>query len=155
MTAPRRRLAPSQRELHRFWFARARALPLVRRHRSAKALSLLTAHRVRTLRDPQRRRAVCTSTCPTASARGPWNEGQGPWAPGESWVYIGDPVKHVIETQGLTKEKIQGTNRTHKDVTRMNAELADIRSAAIRSAVPKGSNQWSSYPQDTLESPTP
>lgn len=90
-----------------------------------------------------------------SSARGPWNQGQGPWAPGESWVYIDDPVKHVIETQGLTTERIQGNNHTEKEVARMNAELGDKRSEEIKSAVPKGKNQWSSYPQDTLESPRP
>lgn len=28
-----------------------------------------------------------------ADARGPWNEGQGPWGPGEEWEYIDEPHK--------------------------------------------------------------
>ena len=27
-----------------------------------------------------------------ASARGPWNEGQGTWGEGESWEYVDDPI---------------------------------------------------------------
>lgn len=88
------------------------------------------------------------------SARGPWNQGQGPWAPGEQWVYIDDPVRHVVETQGMTQNHpIQGTQKTEQQVDRLNRELADVRSTEVKSAVPKGRNQWSDYPQQTLESP--
>lgn len=91
-----------------------------------------------------------------ASARGPWNEGQGPWGPGQEWVYVDDPLKHVIETQGMTKNHpIRGTDRTEKEVTRMNRALADERSEQVARAIPKGENQWSAYPQTTLESPRP
>lgn len=90
-----------------------------------------------------------------ASARGPWNEGQGPWPEGEQWVYIDDPLQHVIETQGLTTESIRGSQRTEKEVQRMTADLGDVRSQELSAAVPKGANQWSAYPQDTLESPEP
>ena len=91
-----------------------------------------------------------------ASARGPWNEGQGPWPDGERWVYVDDPVQHVRQTEGMSKDHpIQGTSRTEKEVSRLNSELADMRSSEIRKAIPKGENQWSSYPQETLESPKP
>ena len=91
-----------------------------------------------------------------ASARGPWNQGQGPWRPGESWVYVDDPVKHVIETQGLTEHQpIRGTDMTEREVARMNRELSEVRSHEISSKIPNGENQWSAYPQTSVESPRP
>src|SRR3954464_8129970 len=33
-----------------------------------------------------------------ANTRGPWNEGQGPWGPGQLWEYVADPRNLVIET---------------------------------------------------------
>lgn len=88
-----------------------------------------------------------------ASARGPWNQGQGPWEPGEEWTYIEDPIRHVIETQGETKQGIEGSRRSQKDVSRLNSELGKQRSGEVQSAVPSGENQWSSYPQDSAASP--
>ena len=41
------------------------------------------------------------------SARGPWNEGPGPWPEGE-WTYIEDPIATVRETEGLTKDDADG-----------------------------------------------
>lgn len=88
------------------------------------------------------------------SAEGPWNTGQGPWEAGESWTYIGDPLKHVIDTNGLTKQSITGTRRTDDQIDEMNRSLSKERSSAITSAVPSGENQWSSFPQSRLQSPT-
>jgi Mn-containing catalase len=87
------------------------------------------------------------------SARGPWNEGQGPWGPGESWQYIEDPVDHVIQTQGLVDQEIQGTTETPKEADKLERELSKLRSKEVKSAVGKGANQWSSYPQEELASP--
>ncbi len=89
-----------------------------------------------------------------ASARGPWNEGQGSWGPGESWTYIDDPVGHVIQTKGLTeKQTPEGTNRTQASVAKLNSEMSELRSKAIKAAVPPGGSQWSAYPQEGLASP--
>lgn len=88
-----------------------------------------------------------------ASARGPWNDGQGPWQEGEHWVYIQDPVQHVVETQGEVRQGPEGTRRTLKDVERMNREMSRVRSTEVVSATPKGESQWSSYPQKDIESP--
>jgi Mn-containing catalase len=88
-----------------------------------------------------------------ASARGPWNQGQGPWPAGEEWVYIEDPVNHVISTKGETKQKIEGTRLTEKDVEKADRDLSKRRSKEIQSALPSGENQWSSYPQEGLASP--
>ncbi|MQW00448.1 manganese catalase family protein [Sinorhizobium medicae] len=86
-------------------------------------------------------------------ARGPWNEGQGPWGDGEHWEYIEDPIKHVVDTQGEINHKPEGTNRSAKEVARMDKEMSKQRSEEVRSRLPKGENQWSSYPQTELASP--
>ncbi|MFN8064019.1 MAG: manganese catalase family protein [Vicinamibacterales bacterium] len=89
-----------------------------------------------------------------ASARGPWNQGQGPWMEGESWVYIDDPVKHVIQTNGLVDEAIAGTSKTDEQVDATERALGKMRRTEVSSAIPNGENQWSAYPQKTLESPS-
>jgi Mn-containing catalase len=88
-----------------------------------------------------------------ASARGPWNQGQGPWKSGEHWEYIDDPVKHVIDTQGELREEVRGTDKTVEEAQRIGKELGKQRSREIAAATPKGTNQWSSYPQQELASP--
>jgi Mn-containing catalase len=88
-----------------------------------------------------------------ASSRGPWNEGQGPWEDGEHWVYIEDPIEHVIQTKGEIKHKPEGTTRTEKDVQKLNKQMSKERSQEVQKAVPTGENQWSAYPQKDLASP--
>ncbi|MGE3177605.1 MAG: manganese catalase family protein [Vicinamibacterales bacterium] len=87
------------------------------------------------------------------SAEGPWNSGQGPWSDGEGWVYVDDPLKLVIETNGLTKQEIAGNRRTDDQMDATNRALAKQRSTEVSSAVPTGANQWAAFPQDRLESP--
>lgn len=89
-----------------------------------------------------------------ASARGPWNQGRGPWGPGESWEYIEDPVRHVIETQGEVEHRPVGTTQSEDDVQRINRQLSKMRSQEIKQAVGTGTNQWCTYPQEHLQSPT-
>lgn len=88
------------------------------------------------------------------SAEGPWNSGQGPWGDGEGWAYISDPLTHVIETNGLTRQDVVGNHRTEDQVDAANRTLSKQRSQEISSALPSGENQWSMYPQDRLESPS-
>ncbi|WP_324765486.1 manganese catalase family protein (plasmid) [Sinorhizobium meliloti] len=88
-----------------------------------------------------------------ADTRGPWNEGQGPWAEGEQWEYIEDPIKHVIDTMGEANHKPSGTSRSQKDVQRLDKEMSKQRSEEIKSMLPKGENQWSSYPQNDAPRP--
>ena len=88
-----------------------------------------------------------------ASARGPWNEGVNTL--GDEWQYVADPLAHVIETQGMLTDKPTGAARTEKEVSLLNRELSDLRSTEVKKATPKGENQWSSYPQQTLDSPQP
>jgi len=89
-----------------------------------------------------------------ASARGPWNEGQGTWGEGESWQYIDDPIKHVIETQGEVEQKIQGNRHSLDEVDKLDRKMSKERSGEIKAATPTGSNQWSAYPQKELASPS-
>lgn len=84
-----------------------------------------------------------------ADARGPWNDGKSPGL-GETWQYIDDPLQHVLETNGLTDRKPEGTDRTQESVEKKNKELGKMRSSQIRESVPKGENQWSVYsPKDS------
>lgn len=88
-----------------------------------------------------------------ADARGPWNQGQGPWKENEQWEYIDDPVKHCVQTRGLMDQPIAGSSKTQAEVHKLNRDLSKQRYLEASVAVPKGANQWSAYPQDTLESP--
>lgn len=76
--------------------------------------------------------------------RGPWNEGQGTWDQGE-WEYIADPVAQVQETEGQMSKEIVGSERTDREVQKMNRELSKERSGEVSSATPSGAQQWSDY----------
>src|SRR4051795_1842649 len=45
--------------------------------------------------------------------RGPWNQGQSSQL-GETWQFIEDPIRHVMETNGLLDQQAAGTDRTDK-----------------------------------------
>ena len=90
-----------------------------------------------------------------ANVRGPWNEGVSPGL-GEVWRYIEDPIDHVVMTNGLLDQEIDGTKRTKETVAELNEMLSKQRSEEVVSATPTGENQWSTYqgPSDG-ESRTP
>lgn len=79
--------------------------------------------------------------------RGPWNQGQGPWARGEQWVYVEDPIQEVDQTHGLVDEAIRGVKVTMDQVVEQDILLSKERSAEINKAVPIGAAQWSDYPE--------
>lgn len=83
------------------------------------------------------------------SDRGPWNQGQGPWQAGEEWTYVEKPYQHVVETNGLIDEPIQGSSHTPDEVKQIERQLSQQRSQEIKSMSADGSDQWSSYPQTT------
>ena len=67
-------------------------------------------------------------------ARGPWNEGESTGL-GEEWLYVEDPREQVLETDGLTQLKPQGTPRTEARCavrTRNSARSAAAKSARRR-----------------------
>jgi len=79
-------------------------------------------------------------------AKGPWNQGQGPWLSGEQWVYIEQPVSHVRQTQGLRKEQIEGSSDTFDAMAAREHELSKVRSSEVKSSVPStGMIGWSDY----------
>lgn len=88
-----------------------------------------------------------------ADARGPWNEGQGPWGTGEEWEYVDQPLKHVIDTQGEINHQPQGSRMTEDEVQHKNQELSKRRSEEVKSQTTGVPAQWSSYPQKTIDSP--
>lgn len=75
------------------------------------------------------------------SVRGPWNQGQSTQL-GETWQYIDDPIKHVLETNGLLDQQIEGTTRTEKEVEKLNEELGELREELVKTAAPVGPAQW-------------
>jgi Mn-containing catalase len=76
--------------------------------------------------------------------RGPWNEGTSTQL-GETWQYIQDPLQQVMDTAGLTNIQASGTDRTMKDVEKLNKTLSEIRSDEIKAATAEIDMQWSSY----------
>src|SRR5690606_37367842 len=76
--------------------------------------------------------------------RGPWNEGTSTQL-GEEWKYVDDPLQNVRETNGLTEEPIEGTERTEAEIQNLNKALSDERSSEIDQATPKKDMQWSDY----------
>jgi len=88
------------------------------------------------------------------NARGPWNEGQGPWRAGEQWVYIEDPITQVRETRGQLDTKPQGSTMSQEEANKFGNQLGEMRSSEIKEKIPTGPNQWSSFPQTRPPSPT-
>lgn len=89
------------------------------------------------------------------SARGPWNQGQGPWQSGEEWTYIEDPNSAVVQSKGLAEMPVKGTKKTAEDVRKLNLEKSNRRSQEVMSKTSAGESAWSMYPQETLEAPSP
>ena len=94
--------------------------------------------------DPRYTHLVFNNSGPE-NQRGPWNKGQGPWQKGEEWIYVEDPIKYTLETNGLKDQDIQGTQKTEKEVEKANQELSQKRSTEIKKAVGSGAMQWSTY----------
>ncbi len=77
-------------------------------------------------------------------ARGPWNEGRSPGLD-EEWQYIEDPRRQVLETEGLTRCKPQGTERTEASVRSADKKLSKERSREVRRATPESNIEWCDY----------
>ena len=73
--------------------------------------------------------------------RGPWNQGQSIQT-GETWQYIEDPIKHVMETNGLLDQKPEGSNMTAAEAKATEEKLSKMRSTLINTAAPMGPQQW-------------
>jgi Mn-containing catalase len=73
--------------------------------------------------------------------RGPWNRGESTQLR-ETWQYIEDPIKHVMQTNSLLDQKSRGTERTDKQVQAINEELGKVKKNFISKAAPVGPQQW-------------
>lgn len=73
--------------------------------------------------------------------RGQWNQGASTQM-GETFQYIEDPIKHVMETNGLLDQKAEGTKRTEEEVQQINDKLGLRRSDEVNSAALIGAQQW-------------
>jgi Mn-containing catalase len=83
-----------------------------------------------------------------SGARGPWNQGQGPWPDGQEWQYIEDPIDYVVQTQGLQSHKPTSVMMTEAEAKVMEQQMSKLRSTEVKKAVPKGENQWNTYPAE-------
>lgn len=79
------------------------------------------------------------------SARGPWNQGNGPWPRGEEWVYIEDPLQQVAQTDGLKQQQPEGHRRSQEQIEQADHALSKRRSQVVSAAMPPGELQWSAY----------
>ncbi|HUQ65307.1 MAG TPA: manganese catalase family protein [Flavitalea sp.] len=73
--------------------------------------------------------------------RGPWNQGQSSQMR-ETFQFIEDPIKHVMDTNGLLTQEAAGTDRTEKEVMKLNEKLSAKRSEDINSVCVPGEQQW-------------
>lgn len=83
-----------------------------------------------------------------AGARGPWNQGQGPWPSGQQWQYVEDPIDYVIQTEGLEKHTPQSAMMSESEAKSMDEKMSKLRSQEVKQAAPNGDNQWSTYPAE-------
>jgi Mn-containing catalase len=75
------------------------------------------------------------------SLRGPWNQGETP-VTGETWQFVEDPIKHIIQTNGLLDQPIAGTNQTMDTMKKMNKEMSKEKSEIVHQSSPMGPQQW-------------
>lgn len=73
--------------------------------------------------------------------RGPWNEGSSPEF-GETWQYIENPIEHVQESKGLSKQKVKGTDRNEETVRQHNTLLSRQRANEINNATEDSDGSW-------------
>jgi Mn-containing catalase len=76
------------------------------------------------------------------------NDYKGPWCEGRTSVteekirYVEDPLKYVIDTDGLLKAEITGDGQTLESMDRMNKQMSQKKSSEINAAAGKGKQQW-------------
>ena len=76
-----------------------------------------------------------------SDVRGPWNQGESTQFK-ETWQYIEDPIKHVMETNALLDQKAKGTNRTEEEVGKKNEKLGKAKRKEVDNASPSTEMQW-------------
>jgi Mn-containing catalase len=83
--------------------------------------------------------------------RGPWNQGESTQL-GETWQYIEDPIKHVLQTNSLLDQTPVATSSTKEENNKLEVELGNMRSELVNTAAPMGPQQWNKpLSEDDLE----
>jgi Mn-containing catalase len=77
--------------------------------------------------------------------RGPWNKGKSTQL-GETWQYIDDPIKHILETNSLLQQEADGTDRSEEEVEEMNIQIGKEKKELVDNAAPIGPLQWNAGP---------
>ncbi len=83
---------------------------------------------------------------------GPWNKGKSSRL-GETFQYIEDPIRHVMETNGLLNQEAEGTERTDEEVEQLDREIGEKRQTEIVEASAEGEQQWNSPKDFQIENP--
>ena len=73
--------------------------------------------------------------------RGPWNEGPTSHL-GETYQFIDDPIKHVMETNGLRDQEMSGTDRTQEFVKTKDENMSEMKSQEVNSGWDTRDMQW-------------
>ena len=81
--------------------------------------------------------------------RGPWNEGPSTQMQ-ETFRYIEDPIQHVMETNGLLDEEIEGTHRSEDETRNLDENFGKQRREEVDQAVPIGPQQWNDPEKDKM-----
>jgi Mn-containing catalase len=83
---------------------------------------------------------------------GPWNTGESSEMK-ETYQYIEDPIRYVMQTNGLHDQKPKGTDRTLEAVKQADKEMSRMRSEEINLAAPvDGEQQWN-MPSGNMREP--
>ncbi len=83
---------------------------------------------------------------------GPWNTGETSKM-GEAYQYIEDPIRFVMETNGLQGQTPHGTHRTMETVEQADKELSKLRRTEINIAAPMGEQQQWDVPSPGMGGP--
>jgi Mn-containing catalase len=75
--------------------------------------------------------------------RGPWNEGKSTRL-NEEFQFIVDPIKHVMDTNGLSDQTPVGAAMTEETAAEMDEALSKMRSTEVKSASPVENMSWNS-----------
>jgi Mn-containing catalase len=78
-------------------------------------------------------------------ARGPWNDGSGPWPLDERWEYVADPAQQVIDTHGQANKTVTGHSRSVEAMGQLETELAAVRRAEAAPQKDAGALGWSTF----------
>jgi Mn-containing catalase len=83
---------------------------------------------------------------------GAWNTGETSKM-GETYQYIEDPIRFVMETNGLQGQRPQGTHRTIETVEEADRQLSKLRKTEINVAAPISEQQQWDVPSPGMGGP--